>query len=120
MSEETAENESEPMPAYEPKTDEQIKEIGQKLQAGQIYTSEHIHRRDDVGLAFMAFALSGPDYSDWMQANEIAVLYQDLDKAGPRSINGMPCFFSHQHLTLADWKRVQETARKIQEAIDSV
>ncbi len=120
MTEETAEPESEPMPAYEPKTDEQIKEIAQKLQAGHIYTSEHIKQGDEVGLVFMAFALSGPDHADWMQENEIAVLYQDLDKAAPRSINGMPCFFSHQLLTLAEWKRVQETAQKIQEAVDSV
>jgi len=35
------------------------------------------------------------------------VIYEHLSKAGPRSINGNPCFFSCRILSVSDWARVR-------------
>lgn len=35
----------------------------------------------------------------------LGVIYEHYDKAGPRSVNGMPIFFSCQTLSKNDWKR---------------
>jgi len=35
----------------------------------------------------------------------IGVIYEYISKAGPRSINGYPCFFSFRILNKADWLR---------------
>lgn len=44
--------------------------------------------------------------------NEIGMLYEDNSKAGPRSINGYPMFFSCKILSKADAKRFMEMYNK--------
>ena len=41
-----------------------------------------------------------PDY-----AEKIAIVWEWFEKRGPRSINGMPGFFSHHFMHIDDWKR---------------
>jgi len=42
--------------------------------------------------------------ADWLR--NVGALYEYMDKAAPRSINGYPCFFSCEVLHTDDWKRV--------------
>jgi len=38
----------------------------------------------------------------------LGVIWEYIDKAGPRSINGHPSFFSHRLLSLSDWHRAHK------------
>jgi len=37
---------------------------------------------------------------------KVVHFYEYIDKAGPRSVNGMPCFFSMKNIIQKDWKKI--------------
>jgi hypothetical protein len=47
-------------------------------------------------------------------------IFEYIDKAGPRAINGYPSFFSMQFLNQEEWDVVAEYIKKFQTALDSV
>jgi len=57
----------------------------------------------DCSMVFMYLMLSPPPPKDY--AEKIALVWEWFEKRGPRSINGMPGFFSHHFMHRDDWKR---------------
>jgi len=57
----------------------------------------------DTSMVFMCLMLGPPPPKDY--AEKVAVVWEWFSKAGPRSINGMPGFFSHHFMHIDDWKR---------------
>lgn len=73
---------------------------------GRIFTDRHLGRIEDLRMVFMPLALMGRDQLEELAKSDPALFYEHIDKAGPQSINGMPCFFSVRTLSRADWERV--------------
>ncbi len=46
----------------------------------------------------------------------MSVPYEYIDKAAPRSVNGLPIFFSMRMLSRADQKRLSEKVQRLREA----
>jgi len=105
---------------YIPKTDKEIKEIALGIYKGIIFTSNQIKDNSSIGMVFSAFLLSPPEYKKWLEENKISMLYEHLDKAGPRSINGYPMFISHGHLNNEDEIRVKEKFEEIKNLMELV
>jgi hypothetical protein len=87
------------------KSEEELREFVIDFLAGRIYTTAHMPETANLGLVFMPLifgALSEWSEEDWA---EIGIIYEYLDKAGPRSVNGMPGFFSMQLMHVDDWAR---------------
>lgn len=103
---------------YTPKTDDELKLLARDINAGRVFTSNHLpeHDQDMLRMIFMMIAFMEPADVDALQANKIAVFYEYLDKAGPRSINGYPSFFSVQTLNVDDAVKCFEYAKKLHEA----
>jgi len=102
------------------KTDEELKKIGEDLHAGRIFSDQHIENPEDLKMVFMVLALADADFFKKMQEDEISFIYEYIDKAGPRSINGMPSFLSHHALTKAETAKMFEYYNKIKAAVESV
>lgn len=105
---------------YEPRSEEELKQIALDIHAGKIYTSQHLKRAEDVRLVFMAAMLSGPEYPDWLEGNNIAVFYEHMENASPRSVNGCPMFLGHKHLSRDEWTTVLDKLKKIEEALEEI
>ena len=112
MSEETESKEVDP--PYVPRTNKEINELAQAIDQGRVFTSAQVNRSEDVSMVFMALALAGPEFSKWAKENDISVVYEFLDKAGPRSINGYPCFFSFRCVSKDDWAKVLALLQKME------
>jgi hypothetical protein len=106
----------------EPKTDVELKEIAQGLAGGRIFCDRHIPPNELNGFqVFLPLAMMPPyDFEEFKKQN-IGMIYEYLDKAGPRSVNGFPVFLSFQTLTedetrkvLATWKALKEAAASVQ------
>lgn len=117
---EKQQEETQELTPYIPKTEEELRQLAIDIQAGRIFTSQHCKNPMDLRLVFMAAALSGPDYFEWLKENEIAIFYEEMAKAGPRSVNGMPMFLSHNHLTTGEWATVLEKINRIEEALKEI
>ena len=81
-------------------SDEDLTKIAKELWSGKIYTNRH--DGCDAAMVFMPLVLGGVEMVNSLAKNQTDLIYEYLDKASPRSVNGRPCFFSFQTLNVAD------------------
>jgi hypothetical protein len=67
----------------------------------------------------MVLALSDKEQLKELQKLDIGMFYEYMDKAGPRSINGMPCFFSVQYLNRGDFEKFIIKYKEVKELLDA-
>lgn len=76
---------------------------------GKIFTSAHLRDYDPIEMVFMPLALGAfRDHTEnEMKAiiDATGVFWEWLDRAGPRSVNGLPIFTSMRMLCKSDWER---------------
>lgn len=98
------------------RTDQEIKQLALDVHAGQVFGSWNIpaHEQGSLGMVFMPLVLMGSLSAKLMERDGIVHLYEYLDKAGPRSINGMPCFFSMSTLNRDEFERMVAGVRKLE------
>lgn len=75
--------------------------------------------RNHLRVVFMA--LLGVDDDDRKKYKEenIVHFYEYYDKAGPRSVNGMPCFFSMCLISKDDWEKVIKYSKEYEVRVKS-
>lgn len=57
-------------------------------------------------VVFMPFIALSSEQTKKMREDNIIHFYEYYDKAGPRSVNGMPCFFSLCQINKDNWNKV--------------
>lgn len=95
--------------AYEPKTNNELEALAQDWTSGRIFTSLDLHAAgadDMVHSVFMPMSFVDAQYIDWMKSQKISVIYESMDMAGPRSVNGFPSFMSMKMLNIDDANKV--------------
>lgn len=91
------------------KTDDELREFIDDFVSNRIFTSAHL-RDHEVDMLTRIFLPLGLGCFSTVQPDSLAqvgVLYEEYSKAAPRSINGLPMFFSFKMLHIDDWKRAQ-------------
>lgn len=89
-------------------TDDQLRELVCAYVDRRIFTLHDIHpnsREHLAGMVFMPLALGAFAGYNEASLKKIGTIYEYLDKAGPRSINGYPIFFSLRIVHVKDWER---------------
>jgi hypothetical protein len=102
------------------KTDEELKEIALGIHKGHIFTDRHVRSAQELSLVFMPLIFLKEEQIDKIKKEDIGMVYEYMDKAGPRSVNGMPCFMSMQMITEAEAKTVIGYVEKYREAEKTV
>ena len=106
------------------KTDEELKEIAKDLWAGRIFSDRHINSLKDnpnvLGMVFMPMVFMDNKTRKKLANLKVSFIYEYLDKAGPRSINGMPIFFSCRTLTEPEAKKMFEYYEKFKQIADTL
>jgi hypothetical protein len=103
----------------EKRTEADLEQLAQDLVAGRIFTSAQVKDNSLLNMVFMPLALMGKEAMEQFAANEPFVIYEYIDKAGPRGINGYPSFFSFQYLTKGEWETVKTKAIEINDFLNS-
>lgn len=92
-------------------TDEQLREFVLAYADGRIFTSAHIPKSQETSLfplIFMPVALGAFSNIRKNDLKHIGVLWEFIDKALPRGINGYPMFASLRVLNRTDWDRARK------------
>lgn len=97
------------------KTEEELKQIAMDLVDGKIFSILQLKNPSDVDMVFMPIALGAFSELTKEQIEDIGLIYEYLDKAGPRAVNGNPCFMSFQYLSREPSMKVLELAKKYKE-----
>lgn len=117
-----------PLDLFKPKSipslpEQEITQLAKDIAMNLVFTSDHIRREEwdnILGMVFMPIVLGAfSEYSEEAR-KDIGMVYEYYDKAGPRSINGYPIFFSFRVVNVKDRLAVWEKHEKIQEALKSV
>jgi hypothetical protein len=103
----------------ESKTEKELNQIARDLHAGRIYTDLHIPEHEAMGLimVFLPLGFMEKGAREELLNDEPGLLYEYLDEANPRSVNGMPTFMSMQILNKKDAEKVLDKTRKLDDAI---
>ncbi|KKN33959.1 hypothetical protein LCGC14_0798410 [marine sediment metagenome] len=101
------------------KTEQEIRELAIDIVEGKVYGSWEIKDVEDIKLVFMVLAFCAPSQLKELEAKKIEHVYEYLDKAGPRSINKMPSFFSMQCLTKDETLALLPLIKQLKEQKDS-
>jgi hypothetical protein len=92
-------------------TDEQLREFVLAYADGRIFTSADIPKGQEARLyplIFMPVALGAFSNVRKNDLKHVGVLWEYMNKAGPRGINGYPMFMSLRVLNRTDWDRARK------------
>ncbi|MFV2014927.1 MAG: hypothetical protein ACC656_05845, partial [Candidatus Heimdallarchaeota archaeon] len=77
-----------------------LKQIAVDLAEGKIFCDLQIDlERDNLDAIFMPLVFMSKEQRKNMIADGVSLLYEYYSEAGPRGVNGKPCFFSMRFLT---------------------
>ena len=104
---------------YKKKSNIEIKRLAMDVLGGRVFTSK---QSNDPTLVFMALAFASGDEIDELITilGPRGILYEYLDNAGPRSINGLPTFFSFNVLSSEDTDRLNDMIEKVKAAVTAI
>lgn len=102
---------------YKPKTDEELRTLAKDLADGKVFTDRHIPENDPnlLTAVFMILIFLDDKQREEMENDNITLIYEYLDKAGSRSINGCPSFMSLQMLNKDDMVKMHGYYNKYKE-----
>lgn len=110
-----------------PKTDEELKQIAIDILAGRIFSDRHIQAGEPeewastVKMVFMPIALMRPDeLRKIVEEDGATFIYEQMEAAGPRSVNGLPIFMSFQFLTKPETEKMLDYYDALKKAQDGV
>ena len=102
------------------KTDEELKKIAKDLIKEKIFTDRHCQDPEDIRKVFMLLSLMNKEQLQDFQDKKPAFIFEYLDKANPRAINGMPSFFSMQYLNEEETEKMISYYNLYKTALDEV
>jgi hypothetical protein len=100
-------------------TDEEIKKLANDIYQGLVFTNRHIQNPDDLSRVFMSLNFLDEEQIKKFNADMPGMIYEYMENAGPRSINGMPMFMSFRVLNREDAKKVHEKYIQIKKAVEN-
>ena len=100
----------------ENRADKELKQIAIDIYKGHIFTDRQVYNAKDLPLVFMVIPFMDEKDIKKLQDDPPGLMFEYIDKAGPRAINGMPSFFSMQMLSKEDTKKAFDLVDKLKEA----
>ena len=100
------------------KTDEELKQLANDIFHGVVFTSNHVPPGEEImlGSIFMPLMLMTEEgQKDFLEKKPFMV-YEYMDQAGPRSVNGYPMFMSLKFLIEDEYKKVVEYYKELEQA----
>jgi len=95
-------------------TDDKLREFIDDFVSNRIFTTAHLRdsQADMIPNIFLPLALGCFSKTQPESLDQIGVIYEYYEKASPRSINGLPIFFSFHMLHIDDWERAKPAIEK--------
>lgn len=99
-------------------SEEEIRELARKLHHGHLFTDRHLRSPNELTMVFMVVGFMDRDQIEklFKDYGENLMIYEELDKAGPRSVNGLPMFMSAKFVHEDDARAALELAQRFREA----
>ena len=73
--------------------------VAEDILDNKIFTSNHVQEQNMVTMVFPILSFLDKKTLAKMQKDDVTLVYEYVDKAAPRGVNGYPMFFSCRFLT---------------------
>lgn len=102
--------------------EKELNRLARDIVQQQVFLSVYIREADMqmLGMIFMPLGLGALADMSEAEVNDIGVVYEYYDKAGPRSVNGYPIFFSCHIISRQDWEYVVKKVDGMREAMKAI
>jgi len=100
---------------YHKRTSEEQEKLAWDIIGGQVFGTWNIPKGSDPTFPFLVLTLMSVEERQELITEGVVACYEYISEAGPRSVNGMPCFFSVRFLNKEDCKAVFDKVQEIQE-----
>lgn len=91
---------------YVPKSDAELKQLAMDLYDGKIFCDRQVKNQSDLSMVFMPIVFGAFADKTEEEVNDIGLIFEYMDKAMPRGINGMPCFGSCRILPKSETEKM--------------
>lgn len=92
-------------------TDDELREFVDAFVSGRIFSNVHFRSAEEekqmLSSVFMPIAFGAMGYYSEEEIQNIGLIYEHLDQAGPMSVNSCPIFFSMRVMHKDDWNRAR-------------
>ena len=99
------------------RTEKELIELARAMATHMIFTDRNCRTVEEIRMVFMSIGLGALSECTEAFRNDIGLIYEYLDNAAPRSINGLPCFFSAHYVSKADTKILMEHYERMNQAL---
>lgn len=96
-------------------SDAQIKKLVVDVHGGSVFCDWMIpeeERERAMMYVFVVLVMMDKEQRDQFLSQEPAMIYEYLEEAGPRTVNGLPTFFSLSYLNKADYTAFRQEFTK--------
>jgi hypothetical protein len=101
-------------------SDEELKQIAIDLHGGRIFCDRQCNTPEEIGMVFISLNFMDEKTTAEFKQKQPAIIYEYLSEAGPRSYNGLPCFYSMRFLNAADFEVMYGFYQKLVKAVESL
>lgn len=101
---------------YTRKDDKELKQLAIDIVAGKVFTSAAIHESELKSIlpsVFMSIAFMGTRQREEFQKDDIQFIYEYVNKAEQRSVNGYPIFMTCRMLNREDLERLMKYREEV-------
>jgi len=101
--------------------EKELKQLAIDIVENKVFGTWQMNENDlsHMHIVFMPLIAISDETKQEMRSNNTIHLYEYYDKAGPRSVNGMPCFFSFRSISKDDWDKVLKYAKEYEIRVKS-
>jgi hypothetical protein len=96
-------------------SEEELKKLAQEIVDGKVFTDRDLRKGDEGSLPMVFMVICLMENAGAFVA-DAGLLYEYWDQAGPRSINGYPCFFSVRKIIKKDMPALEHYVKFYWEA----
>jgi hypothetical protein len=96
---------------YQPKTDQEIRQLALDVTDGRVFLTTDPH---EIKLSFsMVIAFLTEEGRKDLEERDVVALYEYISAAGPRRVNGLPMFMSASTLTREEFNRLHYAHKEV-------
>jgi hypothetical protein len=101
------------MVSTETRSPQDIKALALDIQEGRVFGSWHLKKTDEWLLSSIFLPLMFLEPEQVEEMAEVAHIFEYIDRAGPRSINGYPAFMSFHRISHTEWDTICKLLNKL-------
>ena len=102
--------------------DKELKQLAIDISEGKVFGTFHMRPDDmerNMAVVFMPLVFMNEKQRKKLEDEKVAHFYEYIDQAGPRSVNGMPCFFSMRNIDQENWEKVVKYIKEYETRVSS-